>query len=121
VRLIDSLRWLINPNEEYWERGWQMRWMAAISVVLFGHLAACCTSAFAAGPYQKFQSDNWSGGAYTDDTTRTFSHCAASTAYRSNILFFVAVNRSMQWNLGFLRPDWNLKTGEVIPVTSLRT
>lgn len=97
--------------------GTQMRWLATSLTALVFMLATSFISAQAAGPYQSFQSGNWSGGAYTDDKTRTFTHCSASTTYRSNILFLVAVTRDMRWNLGFLHPQWKLTAGEMIPVT----
>jgi hypothetical protein len=58
----------------------------------------------------------WKGGAYTDDKTGAFSHCAASTPYVSGIYFVVSVTRLMTWNLGFAHPAWNLREGESIPI-----
>ncbi len=41
------------------------------------------TSAYAAGPFGTIHVGNWSGGAYTNDSTAAFSHCAAGASYVS--------------------------------------
>jgi hypothetical protein len=82
-------------------------------------LAALVTAignAQAAGPINSFKVGNWSGGAYTNDRTRVFSHCAASTPYLNGILFLVGVTSELEWTLGFLHPQWQLQEGETIPV-----
>ena len=43
------------------------------------------TLALAAGPYGSIEVGNWKGGAYTNDATGQFSHCAAHTQYQSGI------------------------------------
>jgi hypothetical protein len=44
------------------------------------------TAAQAAGPLRPFQVGLWSGGAWTNDQTGTFSHCAVGVNYNSGIL-----------------------------------
>ena len=79
-------------------------------------LMLCNGSAIAAGPYNVFKIGNWAGGSYTNDTSKQFSHCSASTSYNSGISFFVAVTRNMAWNLGFAHSQWNLNQGHTFPI-----
>lgn len=58
----------------------------------------------------------WNGGAYNDDQTKRFSHCAAGVPYRSGITLFVSVTRSFEWILGFYNPAWNLTPGQTVSV-----
>ena len=43
--------------------------------------AAVASMAHAAGPFGKIHVGNWSGGAFSDDNTGGFSHCAASSGF----------------------------------------
>src|SRR5262249_54057164 len=82
----------------------------------FVAMIAMVASAFAAGPYGSIQVGGWKGGAYTNDNTGAFSHCAASAAYESGIAFVVAVTPQLGWSLGFAHPSWRLGLGETFPV-----
>ena len=73
-------------------------------------------AAHSAGPIRPFQLGLWSGGAYTNEQTGGFSHCAASVPYKSGISMFVAVNRLFGWSLGFYDPQWNLTPASQIPI-----
>jgi len=44
------------------------------------------------GPYGSINVGNWKGGAYTNDQSGAFSHCAAGTQYESGIYFVVTIN-----------------------------
>ena len=81
-------------------------------------LGACMQegSSQAAGPIQTLRVGNWSGGSYTNDRTGAFSHCVANAPYMSGISFFVSVNSSFQWSIGFASAAWQLVPGETIPV-----
>src|SRR4051794_3874188 len=70
----------------------------------------------ARGPYGSINVGNWKGGAYTDDQTGAFSHCAAGTPYTSGIYFVVMVDNRGGWSLGFTHDKWSLKTGEAFPL-----
>jgi hypothetical protein len=41
-----------------------------------------------AGTIETWNMAGWSAGAYTDDRTGAFSHCAMSASYRSGITMF---------------------------------
>jgi hypothetical protein len=77
---------------------------------------ALLTSANAAGPVNGFTVGNWQGGAYTDDRSGEFSHCAASTLYKSGVSFFVAITKDLNWNIAFSNKDWALVPNEQMPV-----
>jgi hypothetical protein len=63
-------------------------WVSLLSSIVLA------SSAFAAGPFGSLHVGNWKGGAYTDDKTGAFSHCAASTAYGSGVHLSIAYNVS---------------------------
>jgi len=72
--------------------------------------------AHAKGPYGNIHVGNWSGGAFTDDNTGAFSHCAATTAYGNGIILVVGQNASNSWLLSFASPNFHLKQGETVPI-----
>jgi hypothetical protein len=47
---------------------------------------------------------DWSIGAYTDEQSGTFSHCAASAVYKSGISLFFSVSHNLSWRMGFASP-----------------
>jgi hypothetical protein len=70
----------------------------------------------AAGPMRPFQVGLWSGGAFTNDQTGNFSHCAASVGYNTGILMVVLIDRSFGWALGFTSDRWNFPPNAQSPV-----
>ena len=72
--------------------------------------------ACAKGPYGNIHVGNWRGGAFTDDTTGTFSHCAATTTYGNGIILVVGQNAGNSWLLSFASPNFHLKQGETVPI-----
>jgi hypothetical protein len=56
----------------------------------------------------------WSLGAYTNDQTGQFSHCAVSVPYRGGVIMLFSVNASYQWSMGFADTSWHLNPGAVI-------
>jgi S1-C subfamily serine protease len=74
------------------------------------------SAALAGGPYGSIHVGAWNGGAFTDDTTGAFSHCAAMTGYASGITLVVGQNAAGAWLLGFSHPSWQLVTGETFPI-----
>jgi len=81
-------------------------------------VAAClfATNADAKGPYGLIKVGLWTGGAYTNDATGKFSHCAAGAPYVSGIVFMVVMDASGAWGLGFAHENWRLQVGEVFPI-----
>ena len=73
-------------------------------------------SAFAAGPFGTIHVGYWQGGAYTNDTTGAFSHCAASANYVNGLTLGISQNTQRTWSIGFLSPTWNLPEGQSFPI-----
>jgi len=74
------------------------------------------TNAQARGPYGSINVGNWKGGAYTNDQTGAFTHCAAGSQYASGIYFMVTIDNTGGWGLGFMHEKWSLTTGEAFPL-----
>ncbi len=77
---------------------------------------AIAASALAAGPFGSINVGAWKGGAFTDDTTGAFSHCAATTGYASGIILVIGYNADKSWLLGFANPAFRYTKGESIPI-----
>jgi hypothetical protein len=84
--------------------------IAALALAVGG-----ASSALARGPFGSIHVGNWSGGAYTNDTTGAFQACTAAAPYSSGILLMVSVSARMTWSLGFAHDGWQLGT-EAIPI-----
>ncbi len=74
------------------------------------------TSAFAKGPFGTIKVGEWKGGAYTDDKTDAFTHCAAGSRYRSGIYVVLSQSEDNSWSLGFANDGFRLVTGETFPI-----
>ncbi len=74
------------------------------------------SSAFAAGAFGTIHVGHWQGGAYMNDATGAFSHCAASTSYLNGIVLILSQNAERTWTIGFGNPNWNLPEGQTTPV-----
>jgi S1-C subfamily serine protease len=78
--------------------------------------AVLASPAFAAGPFGSIRVGNWTGGAYTNDQTNAFTHCAAGTGYASGVNVIVGQNVAGYWLLGFASPKFTLTPGETFPI-----
>ena len=70
----------------------------------------------AAGPYGKIHVGNWQGGAFTDDGTGAFSHCAATASYGNGNILVVGQNAANSWLLSFANPGFHLTKGKTSPI-----
>ena len=86
-----------------------------VVVALLSGLIAIST-AQARGPYGSINVGNWKGGAYTNDQTGEFTHCAAGAGYDSGIYFMVTVDQGSGWALGFFNSKWTLTDNQVFPI-----
>jgi S1-C subfamily serine protease len=77
---------------------------------------AIASGAGAAGPFGSIHIGGWSGGAYTDDKTGAFSHCAAGTDYANGISVIVGQNANASWLIGFASHAFRLTPGETFPI-----
>jgi hypothetical protein len=80
-------------------------------LVLLAALTACGSGAASAKAMSEWKLHGWLVGAYTNDTTKQFSHCAASIKYRSGILLLFSVTKDFRWMMGFANPEWRLNSG----------
>ena len=87
----------------------------ALFLAFFAQIAITAI-ADAAGPYGSIHVGNWQGGAFTDDNTGAFSHCAATTGYGNGVILVVGQNASNSWLLGFASPSFRLTKGNTVPV-----
>jgi S1-C subfamily serine protease len=78
--------------------------------------AALTSVAGAAGPYGTIHVGAWAGGAYTDDASGNFSHCAAVTAYANGVSLVVSQTATGAWLLGFASPSFRFNKGQAATV-----
>jgi hypothetical protein len=74
------------------------------------------SGAFAAGPFGAIHIGNWQGGAYTNDTTGAFSHCAAGGNFANGLSLLISQNAERTWMIGFTSPSWNFPEGQPISI-----
>ena len=68
--------------------------------VVWGFLQlAIASMAQAAGPFGTIHIAGWSGGAYTNDSTGAFSHCAAGADYASGVSLVVSATATNSWRM----------------------
>jgi len=82
-----------------------MRWMAFIYAGFLGTAGAAYASEqdqLSVGP--------WAGGAYFDNQTKTFSHCAVGADYEG--IDMVLLYDESGFSVGFSEKSWKLKPGE---------
>jgi len=88
--------------------------------VACGLLLAICPPAIwpalAAGPFGTIRVGNWIGGAFSDDSTGAFSHCAATAPYESGISLVVGQNAANGWLISFASPSFKLNKGDAAPI-----
>lgn len=89
-------------------------WLAGALVGL-PVLALSATTADAA-EIAKLRVNNWNGGAFSNDQTGAFSHCAASASYQSGITLLFSVTAQRSWSMGFSSPTWDFVPGTRYPV-----
>lgn len=92
-----------------------MRFAIGAVVAALCLIAASSTSS-ARGPYGTISVGNWKGGAYTNDQSGAFTHCAAGATYGSGIHFLVTIDDKGGWGLGFAHENWTLTTGQAFPI-----
>jgi len=78
--------------------------------------AAFVSIASAAGPFGTIHVGAWNGGAYTDNNTGAFSHCAAGSEYASGVSLIVSQTASNSWLLGFGSTAFHFTKGDTLPI-----
>lgn len=69
-------------------------------------------AANAAGPFGSVKVGSWIGGAFSNDETGAFSHCAATAPYANGVILVVGHNAAGIWSLAFASPSYRFKQGE---------
>jgi S1-C subfamily serine protease len=69
-------------------------------------------AANAAGPFGSVKVGSWIGGAFSNDETGAFSHCAATAPYANGVILVVGYNAAGIWSLAFASPNYRFKQGE---------
>ena len=78
-------------------------------------IIASTSTSSARGPYGSINVGNWKGGAYTDDQTGAFTHCAAGTQIRlGHDRRTVAVRAEPAWRENQMVADG------IVPLVKLR-
>jgi len=72
--------------------------------------------AHAAGPFGSVSTGNWIGGAFSNDETGAFSHCAATAPYANGVSLVVGQNAAGSWLLSFASPGFRFNKGDTAPV-----
>ena len=78
--------------------------------------AALVPMAIGAGPYGTIRVGAWTGGAFTDDNTGVFSHCAATSSYASGVSLVVGLNSGNAWLLSFASPSFHYDKGASLAI-----
>lgn len=80
-------------------------WLKAFVVASLLQMSATCV-AHAAGPFGSANVGNWIGGAFSNDETGAFSHCAATAPYANGVILVVGYNAVGTWTLAFASPGY---------------
>jgi hypothetical protein len=70
-----------------------------------------------AGVLEESKIENWIVGAYSDNQSGQFSHCAISAPYLNGASLFFHINKSYRWTMGFGNTAWRLRVGRRFALT----
>ena len=85
---------------------WLRSFVAAVLLVCLGG------SAHAKGPFGAVNIGGWIGGAFSNDETGAFSHCAVTAPYANGVILVVSQNAAGIWSLAFASPSYHFNKGE---------
>ncbi|WP_439407445.1 S1C family serine protease [Bradyrhizobium sp. DASA03076] len=69
-------------------------------------------TAHAKGPFGTVNVGGWVGGAFSNDETGAFSHCAATAPYANGVILVVSLNAAGIWSLAFASPNYHFNKSE---------
>lgn len=90
-----------------------MRYLVLVTTVMLAF--ACGTSGANARNLWNTKVGAWIIGAYANNKTGQFSHCAASVPYKSGISLLFSIDR-VGWKMGFANTAWQLTPGSSYPI-----
>ncbi|MEN6541101.1 hypothetical protein [Parvibaculum sp.] len=85
--------------------------MSITKYLIIAALVLFTTSEARANSIESWQDAGWYMGAYTDDKTGQFSHCAMSANYENGVTLLFAVDRQFGWRMGLNSSTWLLNAG----------
>lgn len=85
-------------------------WLRSLVVAFLVQVGV--VGANAAGPFGTVNVGNWIGGAFSNDETGAFSHCAATAPYASGVILVVGYNSVGTWTLALANPSYRFNKGE---------
>jgi hypothetical protein len=88
-----------------------MKYLARLLAV--AGLCASTTAARAA-TIEEFNVMGWIVGAYSDNRTGQFTHCATSVPFRSGTTLLFHLGRNYKWSMGLHNPQWRNTPGNLI-------
>src|SRR5262245_65072304 len=94
--------------------------MTRLSAICAAMMLATIGSASAKGPFGSIHIGNWNGGAYTNDNTGAFSHCAAGAQYLNGTFLVLSQLKDNSWSLGLANEAYQLTSGETFPIDLTR-
>jgi hypothetical protein len=85
-------------------------------LAVMGPVVGLCASdsAARAATLEEFNVSGWIVGAYADNRTGQFTHCATSIPYRSGTTLLFHLSRGYQWSMGLHNPQWRSSPGATI-------
>ena len=87
--------------------------MRSRSFVAAALLQVCLVgTAHAKGPFGTVNVGGWIGGAFSNDETGAFSHCAVTAPYANGVILVVSQNAAGIWSLAFASPSYHFDKGE---------
>lgn len=89
-----------------------MKRIIAFSVLAL--IVCAATPTQAKGPFGSIKLGHWLGGAYTDDKSGVFSHCAAGAQYQNGVNLIITQNAQELWSIALANQSFSFKTGETV-------
>lgn len=83
----------------------------AVAGIILALMLAYTGTASAKGPFGSIKIGLWRGGAFTDDKSGAFSHCAVSAPYLNGTTLFISRGVNDQWTLAFANTSFNFPVG----------
>ena len=87
-----------------------------LSALAVGAAVLAAAQSASAGKIAHLSSGSWTGGAFTNNHTGTFSHCAANARYKSGVALYFAVTGARQWSMAFSARHWKFERGRTYPL-----
>lgn len=75
-------------------------------------MAAAYYGSVRADEIESYRVRDWNIGAYSNDETKEFSHCAMGADYKNGISLLFAINREKQWFMVLANENWDLNEGD---------